>query len=123
MVHSPYVFFYGLLNQSLQLVIDRLAGTGILHNAAMIFFNHADGSVQQVAKVICKVSIYAGNQRITGEVAVAAKVDFAQQEVADSVSAELVNQAQRVDNIALGFGHFVAVDYEPAMTVNLLRHL
>ena len=123
MVHSPYVFFYGFLNQSLQLIINRLAGTGILHNAAMIFFNHADGSVQQVAKVICKVSVYAGNQSITREVAVAAKVDFAQQEVADSVSAELVNQAQRVDNIALGFGHFIAVDYEPAMAVNLLRHL
>ena len=88
----------------------------------MIFFNHAYGSVQQVAQVVGQICIYTGNQCITGEVAVAAQVDFAQQEVADSISAELINQTQRVDNVALGFGHFIAVNYEPAMTINLLRH-
>ena len=89
----------------------------------MIFFNHGYGAVQQVAQIVSQISIDASNQRIAGEVAIAAQIDFAQQEITDGVSTELVNQGQRVDNIALGLGHLVAVYNQPTMAINLLGQL
>ncbi|EJX07158.1 hypothetical protein, membrane [gut metagenome] len=78
--------------------------------------------MQQIAQVISQISIYTVNQSVTGEVAVTAQVDFTQQEEADSVCAELVNKSQRINYIALRFGHFIAVNNEPAVTIYLFRH-
>ena len=77
--------------------------------------------MQQVAEVVREVAVDALDQGIAREVAVLAEVDLAQQEVADGIGAELVNQAVRVDDIALGLRHLVAVDDEPAVAIDLLR--
>ena len=77
--------------------------------------------MQEVAEIVGEVEIDALDQGIAREVAVLAEVDFAQQEVADGIGAEFIDEAVRVDDIALGFRHLVAVDDEPAMTVDLLR--
>ena len=87
----------------------------------MIFFNHAHSSVQQVAQVVCQIGVNTVDKRITGEVAVAAQIDFTQQEIADSVSTKFVNQAQRVNNIAFRLGHLVAFYNQPAMSVYFFR--
>ena len=87
----------------------------------MVFFNHANSSVEQVAQVVSKVRVNTGDECVAGEVAVITENDFAEQEVTDSVCAKFVNESQRVNNIAFGFGHFVAIDYQPAVTVNFLR--
>ena len=47
--------------------------------------------MQQVAQIVSQIGINASNQRITGEVAVAAQIDFAQQEITNGVSAEFIN--------------------------------
>ena len=79
--------------------------------------------MEQVAQVIGQISIDASNQRIAGEVAIAAQINFAQQEVTNGVSAEFVDQGQRINNIALGFGHLVTVNDEPTMAVYLFGQL
>ena len=90
-IHSLGISSYGFSYKALQLVVDRLASSSILDNAAMIFFNHGHSAVQQVAQIVSQIGINASNQRITGEVAVAAQIDFAQQEITNGVSAEFIN--------------------------------
>ena len=59
--------------------------------------------MQKIAKVIGKVSIYALDKGVTGEVAVLSEGDFTKQEITDGIGAELVYQKIRVYNISLGF--------------------
>ena len=80
-----------------------------MDNTAMVFFNHRYGTVQQVAKVIGQVSVYALYEARQGEVTVAAEVNFAEQVVTQGVRAVHINQRNRVDNVAQGFTHLGAV--------------
>ena len=89
----------------------------------MIFFDHGHSAVEQVAQIVGQIGVNASNQRIAGEVAIAAQIDFTQQEVTNGVSAEFVDQGQRINNIALRFGHLVAIHNQPAVAVHLFRHL
>ena len=77
--------------------------------------------MQEVPKVVGQIAVDAANQGITAEVTVLTEVDFAEQEVADSIGTELVNEANGVNDIALGLTHLVAVHNQPAMAVNLFR--
>ena len=122
--HSVHIFcevFSSGFYQSHQIFVNSFDYASVSYYAAMVFFNHANSSVEQVAQVVSKVGVNTGDECVAGEVAVVAEYDFAEQEVTDSVSAKFVNQCQRIDNIAFGFGHFVAIDYEPAVTINFLR--
>ena len=58
-----------------------------MDNAAMVFFNHRYGTVQQVAKVIGQVSVYALYEARQGEVTITAKVNFTEQVVTQGVRA------------------------------------
>ncbi len=77
--------------------------------------------MQQIAQVIRQIGIDAFDQGIPRKVAVLPQIDFPQQEIADRVRAELFDQQYRVDDIAFGFGHLVALDHQPAVTVDFLR--
>ena len=121
MIHSVLIFRNSFIDQDDQLVIKRITAGGFMDHAAVIFFDHTDRPVQQVAKVIGQISVDAGDQRVARKIAVTAEVDLAQQEITDSIGAKFVDQRQRINDIALGFGHFVAFNYQPAMSVNLFR--
>ena len=88
MVHSVTVTGNSFVNKGDKVFINGFCAFLMRYNAAVVFFNHAYGAVQQVAKVIGKVSINAVNQRVAREVAVAAERNFAQQEIADSIRAK-----------------------------------
>ena len=97
-------------------------GRTVLQLAFMIFFHHAYGPVQQVAQVVGQVCIDPVDKSIPAEVAVAAQIDLPQQEIADSIGAEFIDQAVRIHYVADGFAHFGAVHYQPAVAVHFLRN-
>ena len=77
--------------------------------------------MQEIAEVVSKVRIDACNQRIARKIAVLPQVDFAEQEIANGIGAKLINKSDRIDDIAFGLAHLVAIDDEPAVTVDLFR--
>ena len=83
--------------------------------------DHVQRAVQEVAKVIRKVGVDARNESVAREIAILSEVDLAQQEVADGVSAELVNELHGIDDVALRLRHLVAVYDQPAVAVDHLR--
>ena len=91
MVHGITVTGNCFVNKSDKFLINGFRAFLMRYNAAVVFFNHAYGAVQQVAKVVGKVGINAVNQRVAREVAVAAERNFAQQEVTDSIRAKFFN--------------------------------
>ena len=77
--------------------------------------------MQKIAEVVGEVGVYAADQRVPGEIAVLPEGDFPEQEIADGVGAELVDQKVRVHHVAFRLRHLVAVHDQPAVAVNLLR--
>ena len=77
--------------------------------------------MQQVAEVIREVAVDAADERVAREVAVLAEVDLPQQEIADGIGAEFIDEADGIDDVALRLAHLVAVNDEPAVAVDLLR--
>ena len=91
MVHGITITGNSFVNKGNKFLINGFRAFLMRYNTAVVFFNHAYGAVQQVAKVVGKVGINAVNQCIAREVAVAAERNFAQQEVADSIRAKFFN--------------------------------
>ena len=57
MVHSVLIFRNSFIDQGDQLVIKRIAAGCFMNHAAVVFFDHADRTVQQVAKVVGQIRI------------------------------------------------------------------
>ena len=77
--------------------------------------------MQQIAEIVREVAVDAADERVAREIVVLAEVDLAQQEIADGIGTELVDEADGIDDVPLRLAHLVAVDDEPAVTVDLLR--
>ena len=92
--------------------------------AAEVLFRHAGGAADQVAQLVGQVGVDGADQQLVAEVAVAAEGERPQQEEPQGVHAEHLGQGVGIDDIALGLGHFAAVDDQPSVTVHMLgqRH-
>ena len=105
-----------------QLVV--LLGAGELlcrKRAAEVLLHHGDRAGDEVAEIICKVSVDAGDQKLVGEISVGAEGEAAQQEEAQCIRAVALSQQIGIDDVALGLGHFAAVEQQPAVTKDLFR--
>ena len=107
----------GLLDQGSVLGAFGLLGRQL---AAKVLVGHGGGAAQQVAEVVGQIHIDAVDQQLIGEVAVRAEREVAQQEVAQRIGAVALGQQVGVNDIALGLGHFAAVQQQPAVAVNVL---
>ena len=96
--------------------LNLVSGQG----AAEILVRHSGGTGQQVAQIVGQVHIDAVDQQFVGEVAVGAEREITQQEVAQGVGAVTLGQQIGVDHVALGLGHFAAVQQQPAVAVHML---
>ena len=104
-----------------QLVVQRVGFSFGRNHAAEVLLHHGSGTGQQVAQIVGKVGVNAGNQSLVGEQAVAAEGDFPEQEVADGVHAVALAEDIGVHHVALGLAHLGAVaEQEPAVAVYLL---
>ena len=92
--------------------------------AAKILLDHRRRAGDEVAEVVGKINIDGVDQQLVGEVAVGTERERAQQEEAQRINAELFRQNIRIDDVALGLGHFAAVHDKPAVAVDVLgkRH-
>src|SRR5947209_14626539 len=79
------------------------------------------GALDQVAEVVGQVRVVPGTNRRAGEVAVLAKWDRAQEEVADRVRAELRRQRPRVDDVARALRDLAAALRQPPMREDAAR--
>ena len=102
------------------LVLLRHGAGGGGDNAAEVLVYHAHRAGEQVAKVVCKVGIYAVNKRLVGEYAVAAEGHLPKQEVAYGVHAVAVAELDGIHHVALGLAHLAALKYQPAVAEYLL---
>ena len=90
-------------------------------DALSVFFHHGKGTVQEIPEVIRQVGIDAADQTIAAEIAVLPELDIIQEIVTDRIRAKFLQERDRIDDIALGLGHFFSVHDEPAMAVHHLR--
>ena len=107
-------------DRGLQIVVLRRVLTVGRQLAAEVLLHHAGGAADQIAQLVGKVGVDGGDQQLVGEVAVGAEGEGAQQEEPQGIHAEHLGQGIGVDNIALGLGHFAAVDHQPAVAVHML---
>ncbi len=96
-------------------------GRAVFQFAVVIFFHHADRTVQQVAQIVGQVCVDTVDESVAAEVTVTAQIDFPQQEITDCVCSEFVNQAVWVNHVADGLAHLGAVHYQPAVTIHFFR--
>lgn len=73
-------------------------------------FNAQDGeALDEVAKVVGEFAGVSGVEFFPGKIRVGEGVDVAEEEVAEGVEAVFVDDVERVDDVAEGFGHFLAI--------------
>ena len=109
-----------LIDHGLQLGVDGLGTSHVMHSAAEVFFAHGHGAAEQVAQVVRQITVDAVDQCLVGEHTIVAKGDLAQQEVADGVHAVAVAQDNGVYHVAHRLGHLAAVHQQPAVAEHLL---
>ena len=93
---------------------------GVRDCAAAVAGQHRGGAAREVADAVGQIRVVAGDERFVGEIAVLAEDDLPQQVVAQPVHADDLLDGQGADDVALGLGHLVAVENEPAMRPDLL---
>jgi hypothetical protein len=71
--------------------------------------------LRQVAQAVRQFAVQPVDQGFAREVAVVAERHLPQQEVAQRVQAEFLDQRQGVDGVAEGFGHLLPLDGPPAV--------
>ena len=79
--------------------------------------------MKQVAEIVRKIGVDAPDERVARDIAVLSECDLAQEEVADSVRAELLDEGDGVDDVADRLRHLCTVDDEPAMPVDFFRQV
>src|SRR5437660_11486758 len=89
--------------------------SGCLGRDERVTAGERGGALDQVAEVIGQVRVVPGANRRASEVAVLAKRDRAQEEVAHRVRAELRRQRLRVDDVAGALRDLVAALRQPPM--------
>ena len=70
---------------------SRLGGSfssGLGHHAAKVFVHHVDDAADKIAVAVGKISVVALHQRVEGKIAVLAKGNFAEEEVAQGIGAQ-----------------------------------
>ena len=89
-------------------------------STAEVLAHHGGGTAHQIAQVVGQIHIDGVDESLVGEIAVGAEGEGAQQEKAQSVYSVALSQQIGIHHIALGFGHFPAVQQEPAVAEDLL---
>ena len=89
---------------------DRLG-----NDAVEILADHGQRAADEVAVAVGEVGVVAGDEGVEGEAAVLAEGDFAQQEVAEDVGAENVEDGFGADHVAARFGHLRLFEEQPAV--------
>ena len=88
--------------------------------AVEIFFDHRHRAGHKVAQIIGKVGVHAGQEGLVGIIAVRAEGHFTQQVIAQRVRAVARHDGLRIDDVALGFAHFIVGEQQPAVGEDLL---
>jgi len=104
--------FVGVVQQGL---VVGGEGAGGRDFCIAVFGDHAERALGEVAEAVGKIAVDFGHRVVVAEIAVIAVRDFAHQDVAGLVEAEGVHQVFRGDDIADGFGHFLAVHIDEAV--------
>ena len=103
-----------------QLLLVLRGTAACRQGAAEVLVHHGGGAAEKVAQIVGKVGVDGLDQQLIGEVAVRAEGEGPHQEEAEGVHAELLRQQVGVHHVALGFGHFAAVQQQPAVAENVL---
>ena len=97
----------------------------IRNSAAVIFFDHGNGSGNKVSEVVCQIVVHSLQHYFVCENPVLSEGIFTKQEIFQSVNAVSFDEDNRVDHIrTLGsfrLGNFFAAHKKPAVTAHLLR--
>ena len=88
--------------------------------AVKVLLHHGDRPADQVAQVVGQIHVDAGDQALIGEVAVGAEGEGPQHEEPQRVHAVALGQQIGIHHVALGLGHLIAVEVQPAMAEDLL---
>ena len=93
---------------------------GLGQDSAEILADHGDGAREQVAQIVRKIGIDPCDKGGVIEIAVVAEGELRMEEIADGVNAVALDEHEGIDHVALGFGHLIAVEEQPAVAVDLL---
>ncbi len=105
---------------------DRRVGLGracarARHQPVAVLGDHRQRALRQVAEVVGEVGIGAVDDRLMAVVAVLAERHLAQQEIAHLVEAVVLDQRERVDDIADRLRHLLAAVEQEAVAEHALR--
>ena len=123
LLHLLRVGLDGLLRHLLKCRVEVRAPRALCDDALTVLLRHRECAVEEVAEVVREIGVDAPDQRIARDVAVLSERDLAQEEVAHGIRAELLNERNRVDDVADGLRHLRAVHDEPAVPIDLFRQV
>ncbi len=103
--------------------LQRICGSGARRHLPVgeVLVHHAERAVEEVAEVVRELAVEARQQGLVREVAVEPERHLAEHEVADRVRAEVGGELQRIDHVARGLRHLLAVDGPPAVAEEEVR--
>lgn len=114
----------GLAEGGIALVI----GVGVTDGGVAKALGHVDGPVEEVAEVVGELGVKKHDEAGEVEVAVLSGADVTAEVVAESFRPELIGEFVGIDDVADGFGHFIAfhvpesVDEEGGHLLGLEAH-
>ncbi len=88
-------------------------------DAATVLVEHVEGAVEEVAEAIGELGIVTRTEAVVGPVAIGSDGEFADDVIAEGVETPFIDDGDGIDNVAGGFGEFVAVFLPPAVGEDL----
>ena len=91
------------------------------HDAVAVLGDHRQRALRQIAEIVGEIGIGAVDDRFVAVAAVLAERHLAQEEVAHLVEAVMLDQRERIDDIADRLRHFLAAVEQEAVREDPLR--
>ena len=115
---------HGRARRGCRLVEDLAVGFGEFavggDGTAAVLGDHGQGTLGEVAEVVCQVGVDAVDDGLFGVGAVLTEGHFTHEEESYGVQAERVDKVCGVDDVTDGLGHLLAVDEQEAVAEDAL---